>query len=100
MQNNDPKHTSKRALNSYLKTMGSTGGGRPPKAQMLTQLKICGIFKEYLRREVKPHNKDELVEGIISFWPTVTIDKCRLYINDLRRVIPRIIELKGDPTGF
>ncbi len=30
---------------------------------------------------------------------TVTIDKCRRYINHLRKVIPRIIELNGDATG-
>jgi hypothetical protein len=50
--------------------------------------------------EIKPKTKDELVQGILSFWRTVTVDKCTRYISHLKKVIPRIVELNGDATGY
>ncbi len=58
------------------------------------------ILKEYLRRDIKPSNKDQLIQGIRLFWDTVDVRKCRRYIRHLRRVLPRIVELDGDATGF
>ena len=58
------------------------------------------FVQEFLRREVKPKTKDELVQGILSFWSTVSVHKCRQYISHLKKVIPRIIELNGDATGY
>ena len=58
------------------------------------------ILQEYIRRVIKPANKDELVQGIQQFWATVDVQKCRGYIGHLRRVLPRIVELNGDATGF
>ena len=49
---------------------------------------------------MKPKTKSELVEGIKTFWDTVTIEKCTKYIRHLRKVIPRAIELNGDATGY
>ena len=76
---------------------------------MLTQ-DICSSTKsfhlshfymqEFLRREIKPKTKTELVQGILSFWNTVNVDKCRRYISHLKKVIPRIIDLNGDATGY
>ena len=57
-------------------------------------------MKEFIRREVKPRNKDELVQGIKNFWKTVNVSKCNKYIRHLRKVLPRIIELDGDATGY
>lgn len=57
-------------------------------------------LKEYLRREIKPTIKSELIEGINQFWDTVTIDKCKKYINHIKKVVPRVIEKNGGPTGY
>ena len=57
-------------------------------------------LKEFIRREVKPKNKAVLVEGIKRFWLTVDATKCQKYIRHLRKVIPRIIELNGNATGY
>ena len=57
-------------------------------------------LQEYIRRIVKPANKDELIQGIQQFWDTVDVQKCRQYISHLRKVLPRIVELDGDATGF
>lgn len=57
-------------------------------------------LKEFLRREVKPTIKSELIDGINRFWDTVTVDKCKKYINHIKKVVPRIIERNGGPTGY
>ena len=42
-------------------------------------------LKEFIRREVKPHTKDELIQGIVQFWSTVDDAKCRKYIRHLKK---------------
>lgn len=56
--------------------------------------------QEFLRREVKPKTKDELVNGILHFWSTVTLEKFCRYISYLDKVIPEIIRVNGEATGF
>jgi len=57
-------------------------------------------LKEYLRREVKPKTKQELIDGIRAFWETVDIAKCTKYIQHLRKAMPKVIELQGAATGY
>ena len=57
-------------------------------------------LKEFLRREVKPTGKQPLIDGIEKFGKTVDIAKCRKYIRHLKKVIPRVIQLEGGPTGY
>ena len=57
-------------------------------------------LKENLRNKTKPRNKDDLVKGIMDFWSTVSVQKCQKYIGHLRKVLPKVIELKGEATGF
>ena len=57
-------------------------------------------LKEYLRRVVKPRTKDQLISGIHEFWETVTIEKCRKYVGHLKKVVPKVIEMNGGPTGY
>jgi len=40
------------------------------------------------------------MDGINTFWDTVDVAKCTQYIHHLRKVIPKVIELKGDATGY
>lgn len=58
------------------------------------------IHQEFLRREVKSQCKDQLVDGIMCFWETVTVEKCHKYIQHLQKVILRIIEVNGEASGF
>ena len=53
-----------------------------------------------MRREVKPKTKQELIEGIRTFWARVDTHKYRRYIGHLRKVLPKIIEVQGDATGY
>lgn len=50
---------------------------------------------EYIRREVKPKTKEELIDGIETFWLSRSV-KSTLGIF----VIPKIIELQGAATGY
>ena len=100
MQDNDPKHTSRRAQ-QFFNENGINWWRTPPESPDANPIEnLWHELKEYLRREVKPCTKDELIKGITAFWQTVTIEKCRRYINHLKKVIPRMIELKGEPTGY
>ena len=100
MQDNDPKHTSKRAA-KFFATKGVHWWKTPPESSDLNPIEnLWHELKEYLRREVKPHIKDQLVSGIIDFWQTVTSAKFTRYIRYLKKVIPRVIEQQGGPTGY
>ena len=50
-------------------------------------------LKEFIRREVKPRNKQELIAGIARFWETVNIAKCKKYIGHLRKVVQRLLSV-------
>ena len=41
-----------------------------------------------------------MVDGILRFLDTVDIEKCCRYLHYLRKVLPKVIELKGDATGY
>lgn len=57
-------------------------------------------LKEFIRREVKPKTKQDLIDGIAHFWTTVTAEKCTRYIRHLRKVIPKVVEVNGAATGY
>ena len=57
-------------------------------------------LREYLHAQVNPRNQGELVDEIEAFWHTVDNAKCCKYIGHLRKVIPRVIELEGDASGY
>lgn len=100
MQDNDPKHTSKLAR-SWMEEEGVNWWKTPAESLDLNPIEnLWHELKEYNRREVKPRTKEELVQGILKFWETVDLEKCRKYIKHLRKVIPKIIEKCGDATGY
>ena len=100
MQDNDPKHTSKKAV-EFFEQKRIHWWKTPPESPDLNPIEnLWHELKEYIRREVKPHTKEELIRGILQFWSTVTIAKCRRYINHLVKVIPKVIALNGDATGY
>ena len=57
-------------------------------------------LKEFNRRVVKPTTKEQLIGGIKEFWETVTVTKHNKYINHLKKVLPKVIELSGATTGY
>lgn len=100
MQDNDPKHTSRTAQDFYSRS-GINWWRTPAESPDLNPIEnLWHELKEYVRRTVKPTTKLELVNGINSFWATVDENKCCHYINHLKKVIPRVIEVNGDATGY
>ena len=57
-------------------------------------------LKSFLRRVVKPTNKEELVDGICHFWETVSSEKCQRYIGHLQKVVPEIVRREGKASGY
>ena len=50
---------------------------------------------------VKPTNKQQLIDEIQQFWETLSVAKCVKYIDHLKKVLPKVIELNGGAvTGF
>ena len=100
MQDNDPKHTSNHGK-EFMESNAIHWWKTPPESPDLNPIEnLWHKLKEYIRREVKPRTKAELGEGILQFWETVDRAKCIKYIRHLRKVIPRVIELEGNATGY
>ena len=96
MQDNDPKHTSRAAQNFYA-TSGINWWCTPAESPDLNPIEnLWHELKEYICREVKPTTKLELIN---AFWSTVDTNKFFHYINHLRKVMPRVIEVNGEATG-
>ena len=91
MQDNDPKHTSRAAQDFYSRN-GINWWRTPAESPDMNPIKnLWHELKEYIRREVKPKTKQELVNGILSFWRTVDEHKCTRYIDHLNKVLPAVI---------
>ena len=100
MTDNDPKHTSV-AARDFLVDNHINWWRTPAESPDINPIEnLWHELKEYIRGEVKPTRQDELVNGIKDFWKTVDLAKCTKYIKHLRKVIPKIIELKGAATGY
>lgn len=100
MMDNDPKHSS-RLARSYMDSAGINWWKTPPESPDCNPIEnIWHELKEYSRRVVKPRTKQQLIDGIVQFWETVDVTKCQKYIRHLRKVLPRVIEVGGDATGY
>ena len=99
IQYNNPKHTSRLAQDFFRDDIN--WWKIPPESPNCNPIEnLWHKLKEYQRREVKPDNKQELMDGIQEFWATVDIVKCTKYIRHLRKVIPCVIALDGAATGY
>ena len=100
MRDNDPKHTSRHGK-AWIESKGLNWWKMPAESPDLNPIEnLWHELKEFLRREIKPRTKEALVDGIETFWRTVDKAQCARYIRHLRKVIPRVIELNGDATGY
>ena len=67
MQDNDPKHTSCH-VQEWIIDNNINWWRTPAESPNMNPIEnLWHEMKEYIRREVKPHTKDELVAGIKEF---------------------------------
>ena len=85
MMDNDSKHTSGSAAD-WMKENSVNRWKTPAESPDLNPIEnLWHELKEYVRREIKPKIKDELIQGIVRFWGTVDTAKCLKYIGHLRK---------------
>ena len=71
IQDNDPKHTSKKAA-AFFEQEGVNWWRTPAESPDMNPIEnLWHELKEFIRREVKPQNKSDLILGIKRFWNTV-----------------------------
>ena len=103
MQDNDPKHTSRRARAFFKEENDINWWRTPPESPELNPIEnLSHELKFYLESKVKPQNKQELVDGIKAFCAErVTEEKCDKCIDHvLKKVVPAVVEAKGAATQF
>ena len=101
-QDNDPKHTSRRARAFFEENDINWWRTRQESPDLNPIDILWHELKFYLESKVKPRNKQELVDGIKAFWAErVTEEKCAKYIDHvLKKVVPAVLEAKGAGTQF
>ena len=99
-QDNDPKHSSKY-IDHLFKYHNVYWWKTPPESPDLNPIENCwGSLKQYLRATHKPTNLEELIDGIEKFWLSLTPVICWKYIEHLHKVMPKVLEVNGNPSDY
>ena len=96
MQDNDLKHTCRRAQALFWEEKKSTGGVLPLKSSDLKPMEtLWRELKFYFESKVKPYKKQELWNCIKKFWERkVTSEKRAKYIDHVLQKVARGAESK------
>ena len=86
MQDNDPIHTS-QAVKAFFEMEYINWWKPPPESPDMNPSEI--LWHDFIRCQVTPTTKAELILGIKQFWDTVDVTK------HLRKVVPKMISLEG-----
>ena len=100
MQDNDPKHKSQLAKEFFEQNQRTWWKSPPESPDMNPIENVWHELKEFIQREAKPQNKQQLIDGIQPFWRTMTKEKCCRHVNHIHKVIAKVIENSGNATGY
>ena len=99
-QDNDPKHTS-NYVKRFFEAKNINWWKTPPESPDLNPIEnVWGSLKQFLRSTYKPSNVEELKAGIQEFWASLTPSVCSKYIGHLHKVMPKVVEVDGNPSGY
>jgi hypothetical protein len=52
---------------------------------------IWANLNHHIRKNVRPSNKEELINGICDYWSNLTPETCRRYTHHVHKVIPAVV---------
>ena len=100
IQDNDPKHTSCIAKETY-EELGINWYKTPSESPDMNPIEnLWHELKTFLRTRIKPRTKEELVNGINKFWNDLNSARCSRYIDHLEKVFPAVVARDGAASGF
>ena len=92
-RDNAPCHTS-LSTRTFFEQNGIRVFPTPPESPDLISIEnLWHELKHFLRTSVESRNKEDLIGGISAFWETMTP-------GHLRKVVPKVIEVRGEATGY
>lgn len=97
---NDPKHCS-HYTRDFLLQEEVNWWKTPAESPDLNPIEnVWASLKYYLRHNYKPHNLQTLMDGILSFWNTMTPAVCKKYIKHIDKVMPKVVQVNGKASGY
>lgn len=101
MQDNDPKHTSKRA-NQWFEDHGIEVLGCPPQSPDINPLEhLWNLLKKKLNEyPTPPKGIFELWERVVNEWNKITPEMCQNLIESMPRRIEAVLKAKGGHTKY
>jgi len=90
-----------RCTARFMEEKNITWWKTPPESPDLNPVELLWHeLKHLIRTIVKPHTKEQLVDGISRFWnESVNADKCAKYIGHLQSVLPIVVARQGKAPG-
>lgn len=99
-QDNDPKHTSRRAKTFMVEQGINWWQEWPSESPDLNPIEMVWNQMKRFIGQRGPQTKEELIQSIQTFWAEkMTPDVCRKYIEHNFKVVPVCIHLGGAATG-
>ena len=99
MQDNDPKHTSKKAKKWFdendIKIMDW-----PAQSPDLNPIENLWAVVDSDVKKKKPRNLDELWKVIKESWDAIPADYCRKLVHSMPKRIAEVLKVKGGPTRY
>ena len=98
-QDNDPKHTSRRAK-VFMEENNINWFKTPAESPDLNPIEnVWATLKHYVAKDM-PRTQQDLVDSIVKFWDShLPVEQCNRYIDHVYNVIPKVILAKGDFSG-